>query len=169
MEREGRRGDRVLAVVCRGAQRDVRSGRRLGRGPRGGARRRRSSNESVAKSGRFFSDHTCRRKSPEGRQTYASVFRDDDDLSCVCMFRRGLVRRSCLVVIVVRQKCWWWLPADGRAARRRERGVARRLVRACGVAICDAGRLVRGARQMCSASRARAAAHECRLGERCFV
>ena len=127
-----------------------RSGRRLGRGPRGGARRRRSSNESVAKSGRFFSDNTCPRKSPEGRQTYACEFRDDD-LSVVCMFRPTLVRRSCLVVMSCGEaEVVVVAPADGRAASWRELGGARPFVRACGVAICDAGR--------CSAARGRCVA-----------
>ena len=55
---------------------------------------------------------------------------------------------------MVRQKWWWWFPADGRAASWRELGGARPFVRACGVAICNAGRLFRGERQVCSASRA---------------
>ena len=62
---------------------------------------------------------------------------------------------------MVRQKWWWWLPADGRAARRRERGGARPFVRACGVAICDAGRCS-AARGRCVARARAPRAHECR-------
>ena len=133
-------------------------------GPGGGARSRRSSNESVAKSGRLISD-TCLRKSPEGRQTYVSEFRDDD-LSFVFMFRRGLVRRSCLVVMSCGEaEVVVVVPADGRAASWRELGGARPFVRACGVATCDAGRCSI-ARGRCVAHRARARRERiCGLGE----
>ena len=52
---------------------------------------------------------------------------------------------------------------------RRERGGARPFVRACGVAICDAGRLFRGVRQ-CVAHRARARRDLINAtGRACFV
>ena len=80
---------------------------------------------------------------------------DGDDLSFVCTHCRGLVRRSCLVVMSCGEaEVVLVVPADGRAASWRELGGARPFVRACGVAICDAGR--------CSVARGRCVAHRAR-------